>query len=137
MPPDPARAAETREWLVRAARDLAAGAHGMRANPPFGEDAAFHAQQTAEKSLKALLTWHDVPFRKTHNLEEIGEQCLALDETLRPLIDQAVPLTAYAWKFRYPGEANAPSREEAEEALSTAQAVYDAILTRLPGEARP
>ena len=137
MPPDPARAAETREWLLRAARDLAAGEHDLQASPPFAGDAAFHAQQAAEKALKAFLAWRDEPFRKTHNLEEIGEQCLRFDGTLRPLIDQAVPLTAYAWKFRYPGEANEPLREEAEEALSAARAVYAAILTRLPKEARP
>ena len=33
--------------------------------------------------------------------EEIGEQCLGIDPTLKGLIDRAVPLTEYAWKFRY------------------------------------
>jgi HEPN domain-containing protein len=30
----------------------------------------FHAQRAAEKAMKAFLAWHDVPFRKTHNLED-------------------------------------------------------------------
>ncbi|MGP8245321.1 MAG: HEPN domain-containing protein [Bryobacteraceae bacterium] len=40
---------------------------------------AFHCQQAAEKALKGFLTWNGCTFRKTQNLEEIGEQCLAVD----------------------------------------------------------
>jgi len=57
-----------------------------------------------------------------------------LDSTLRDVVDRAVPLTEYAWKFRYPGEPEEPSLEEAEEALVIARELYDAILTRLPQE---
>ena len=45
------------------------------ADPPITADMVFHAQQVVEKALKALLCWHDVPFRKTHNLVELGKQC--------------------------------------------------------------
>lgn len=87
--------------------------------------------------MKAFLAWHDVPFRKTHNLEELGRQCAAQDATLGPLADQAAPLTEYAWKFRHPGEPEEPTREEAEWALATAQKVYEAVISRLPPGARP
>ena len=76
-------------------------------------------------------------FRKTHNLEEIGEQCLAIDPTLREVVDRAVPLTEYAWRFRYPGEPDAPTDEEARDALAAARAVRGAITTRLPSETDP
>ena len=66
-----------------------------------------------------------------------GEQCLQLDSTLRALIDRAVPLTEYAWKFRYPGEPEEPSRQEAEEAFEVAREVYSAVRARLPKEASP
>jgi len=55
--------------------DLRTAAHQLTAAPPFTGDAVFHAQQAAEKSLKGFLAWHDVPFRKTHDLAEIGRQC--------------------------------------------------------------
>lgn len=100
-------------------------------------DIMFHAQQAAEKAMKAFLTWHDVPFRKTHNLEELGRQCVALDFTLAALVDQAVPLTEYAWRFRYPGEFDQPAREEAETALAAARSLFQAILARVPKEAHP
>lgn len=40
-----------------------------------------------EKSFKALLAWHDVPFRKTHDLEAIGAACLEIDASLRTVVD--------------------------------------------------
>jgi hypothetical protein len=87
--------------------------------------------------MKAFLAWHDVPVRKTHNLEELGRLCVGLDVTLGTLADEAAPLTEYAWRFRYPGESDEPVREEAEQALVVARDVYESILTRLPPEAKP
>jgi len=131
MGPDDARAEDVRAWLQKANLDLRAAEHEMSAAGLWA-DVVFHAQQAAEKSLKAFLAWHDVPFRKTHNIEELGRTCVALDATLRSIVDRAVPLTEYAWKFRYPGEPGEPSREEAEAALTTARTVYEALASRLP-----
>ena len=75
MPYDAARIAETREWLTKARIDLRAADHDRTADPPITADMVFHDQQVVEKALKALLCWHDVPFRKTHNLVELGKQC--------------------------------------------------------------
>lgn len=137
MPHDPELIAETRAWLVKAATDLRAGRAMEQLDPPLLEEVVFHSQQAVEKALKGFLTWHSSPFRKTHNLEEIGEQCLRIDPTLKPLIDRAVPLTEYAWKFRYPGEAGEPTPEEAEEALNTARQAHEGVLSRLPAQAHP
>ena len=136
MEPEDARLQDVRAWLAKANLDLRAAAHEASA-PAEGlwGDVMFHAQQAAEKSLKAFLAWHDVPFRKTHNLENLGQRCVAVDATLQPLADQAAPLSEYAWKFRYPGEADEPEREEAELALAAARNIYEAILTRLQARA--
>jgi HEPN domain-containing protein len=68
MPQTDDRAELTREWLRKAAGDLkAADLHDL---------AAFHCQQAFEKALKGYLTWHDRPFRKTHDLVELIEQCI-------------------------------------------------------------
>lgn len=137
MQPDPARVAETHEWLDRAALDLRAAEVDFAALPPLTMDMVFHCQQLAEKALKAFLAWHDEPFRKTHNLLEIGQQCVVLDVTLDELVQRAARLTEYAWKFRYPGEPEGPSVVEAQEALALAREVYAAILSRLPEEIQP
>jgi HEPN domain-containing protein len=137
MPHDPSLLAETRAWLLKAAKDLAMAAHDRDADPPFLEDVVFHSQQAVEKALKGFLTWHGVTFRKTHNLVELGESCVSVDPTLEPLLRSAAPLTEYAWKFRYPGEPNEPSLQEADDALALARRVHGVVLSRLPREVRP
>lgn len=132
MQPDPTRLEEMRAWLTKARTDLRAAEHDMIAVPPLLDDVLFHCQQAIEKSLKAFLVLHDQPFRKTHSLEELGEQCLKLDVSLKPVVDRAVPLTEYAWSFRYPGEAEEPSLEEAQAALAIAGDALKAILERSP-----
>lgn len=123
MPFDAARIAETKSWFDKAAKDLRAAEQDLRASPQLLEDAVFHC--------------HDRPFRKTHDLVELGQQCVDLDAALNSLLGRAAPLTEYAWKFRYPGEPEEPSKQETDEALSIAREVYDAILSRLPAEVRP
>jgi len=137
MPHDPELVAETRAWFVKASGDLGAAAHELKAQPPFLADIVFHAQQAAEKAFKGFPAWHSTLFRKTHHLEELGEQCLRLDSTLEPVVDKALPLTKCAWMFRCPGEPEEPTCDEAEKALVLAREVYDAILNRLPEEVRP
>lgn len=137
MPHDPALVAEVRAWLSKAAKDFAAAEYELLADPPFAEDIVFHAQQVAEKALKAYLSWHRLTFRKTHNLVELGEACCRIDQSLEPLLRRAATLTEYAWKFRYPGDPQDATAEEATDALGTAREVYEAMLSRTPPEAHP
>ncbi|MBY0504297.1 MAG: HEPN domain-containing protein [Bryobacteraceae bacterium] len=79
---------------LNAARILTAG--------HLDEPALYHCQQSGEKTLKAFLTWHQTPFRKTHSLKELGESCAQIDPTLEALAVAAHALTDFAWKTRYP-----------------------------------
>jgi HEPN domain-containing protein len=74
MQHDPVRVAEVRTWLLKAAEDLRAAEHGFTASPPLLAPFVFHCQQAAEKVLKGFLVWHDIPFRKTHDLGEIASR---------------------------------------------------------------
>ncbi len=131
---DPELVAETRGWMIKAAHDLRAAETLAATSPPLNDESVFHCQQAAEKAIKGFLTWHGQTFRKTHNLEETGEQCLAIDPSLREAIDQAVPLSEYAWKFRYPGVLIEPDLSETNEALAAAREIVEAITSRLPDE---
>lgn len=137
MPFDPVRVEDTCAWLEKAQQDMGAGRADLAADPSYPGDAMFHAQQAAEKAIKGFLAWHEVIFRKTHDLRELFEDCSRIDPSLRELAERAESLTPYAWRFRYPGERDEPACEEAEEALALASEVYDAILVRLPDEVRP
>jgi HEPN domain-containing protein len=137
MAADPELVAETRARFLKASNHLRAAEALMAASPPLLGEVAFHCQQAAEKALKGFLTFNGRAFRKTHNLEEIGEQCLSVDPTLREAVDQAVPLSEYAWKFRYPGAPEEATAEEAAGALATARGVFDMVLRGLPSDFLP
>ena len=89
-----------------------------------------------EKALKSFLAWHDRPFRRTHDLIELGQACVEIEPSLEVLLRRAAPLTEYAWKFRYPGEPEEPSHDEASAAFALAREVYEAISSRLPPAVR-
>lgn len=136
MQPDPGVVAETRAWFHKASKDLATAAFELTADPPFVEDVVFHAQQAVEKALKAFLTWHGREFRKTHNLVELGRSCAVLDSSLEAQLRAAAPLTEYAWRFRYPGDPEEPSIEEARQALAVARDVFVSLTSRVPEDVR-
>lgn len=137
MPLDPVRIADTRAWFVKMTKDVRGAEIDLAAEPPLLEDVMFHCQPAVEKALKAFLTWHDQRFRKTHDLVEVGGQCVGIDSTLEPLLKRAAPLTESAWKFRYPGEVPEPTQAEAEDALTLTREVIAAIFARLPNEVKP
>ena len=87
--------------------------------------------------MKSFLTYHQRPFGKTHDLRELGRICLDIDATLAPILEQAMPLTSYAWKFRYPGTPEEPTQREAQDAWTVAREVYTTLLARLPNEVQP
>jgi HEPN domain-containing protein len=134
MKPSEARARETREWLGKAAEDLASARVLIDSNHFAG--ALFFCQQTAEKSLKAFLTWHERTLRRTHDVEELGKDCQAIDRTLAVLLEEADVLSDYAWKLRYPGAPYTPAWEEAETMFGIAGRVFHEVQSRLPLEAR-
>ena len=53
--PEEVKAEFVREWLSKARADLLASRHLLRAESSLAFVSAFHAQQAAEKALKALL----------------------------------------------------------------------------------
>ena len=94
----------------------------------------FHCQQAAEKALKAFLTFHDQPFRKTHDLASLGKQCANIDATLEALVDRLDDLSEYAWAYRYPTGFAAPTPGDVEDARRAAQEAVKEIFRRLPEE---
>jgi HEPN domain-containing protein len=130
------RTLEVRGWLLRASEDLRAGRHDLTASPPLLNDVAFHAQQCAEKAMKAYLVYREQPFRKTHNLTELGGAVARLEPSLAALMRSASLMTEFAWRFRYPGELATVSQDDAVRALDTAESVLVAVVGALPAACR-
>jgi HEPN domain-containing protein len=137
MSPEDARTHLTREWLTKASHDLRGATLASSAQAALWDIAAFHAQQAAEKALKAFLAWHDVPFRRTHNLVELLEECEVIDAAFASLRVPAEFLTRFAVDPRYPGMAAEPNAEIAERAVQQAREVVSFVLARLPEQVRP
>ena len=89
--------------------------------------AGFHAQQAAEKALKALLVRHQVQFGKTHDLEEILQLAEPVAPGLARQLAEAPILSPYAVDSRYPGEQPPLSREDARRAAAVAREVVDHV----------
>jgi HEPN domain-containing protein len=108
------RADVVRGWLRKASSDAAAVESLLKGSN--WDAACFHAQQAAEKYLKAFWTYHGRQFPFTHNLAELVELCAAVDPSFRSLASVS-RLTPYAVELRY-DDAFAPSLAVAQEALS-------------------
>lgn len=138
MASDPQRVAATRGWLVKAAEDLRASRALLELTPPLEALAGYHAQQAAEKALKGFLTWHDIVFRTTHDIEELALQCATVDASLPDGIgDEALELSPLAWQTRYPDEAAGANAPELSSAMQVAQRVLDEVIVRLAPEVAP
>jgi HEPN domain-containing protein len=132
MSPD--KLAEVRSWLTKARLEFRGAEIDLAASPPLSGDALFHCQQAAEKALKGFLTFHDRPFRKTHDLDELASECERLDGSVVGVLDRARDLTPFAWRFRYPGDDEPPPAADIGEELVVAREVVRAVVERLPRE---
>lgn len=133
MPRDPVALEDARAWLAKADLDLRAAHGDLALAPALLGDAAFHCQQAAEKALKAVLALHDRPFRKTHDLGELERAVRGAEPLLAAVALAVVPLSDYAWEFRYPGDVVDPPAEEVDEALKLAASLVDAVRGVLQG----
>jgi HEPN domain-containing protein len=142
MPPeatphgDP-RAHLARQWLEKARRDLIVAERAAQPEP-LPDAVTFHCQQGAEKALKAYLAWRDQPFRRTHEIVELAQQCASLDERFAMLMPAVRALAPYAIAPRYPGEPRSdPTISEMDEARRCATTIFDFVIDRVPAEAKP
>jgi HEPN domain-containing protein len=122
----------TTEWIGKAEGDLATARRELRARTSPNYDAAcFHAQQCAEKYLKALLQEAETPFSKTHNLSLLLDQLRELYPSLELLRSTLAILNAYAVEYRYPGES--AEKDVARNAVKLAEEVRQTVLAVLAG----
>jgi len=131
-PPDEVKREIVRQWVAKAEQDIKASEALLEAEPPFLYPSCFHAQQAAEKYLKALLTWHQIEFPKTHAIEQLLDLAKQADaETAASLKDAAV-LSPYGVDIRNPGEQPEPNLEETQQAVELARKVRNSIMNALP-----
>lgn len=115
-----------RAWLDFARDDLRMAELAFKDG--IYNQACFHAQQCAEKSLKAVLQLR-VSVPKVHSLPELGEFCkeqgFHFEEMERRLnfLDRFYTATRYPFIIGMLPE-GAPTKEDGQEALRIAEAIF-------------
>lgn len=115
------------QWLNYADEDIQLARHALTLSTgvPY-RLVAYHAQQCAEKSLKAYLVFHRVDFPYTHNISRLLELCNDTPQWGDSLLD-AEELSVYAVTTRYPGEEEEVTRDEALLAIDLAALVRETV----------
>lgn len=119
------------QWLSKAHKDLLAASVLLEADLEDYENVGFHAQQAAEKYIKALLVRHQIEFPKTHDIAILRRLVRQVDQRTAERLAAAENLTPYGVMFRYPGASTLVSREEGERALGLGEQVRDIVLNSL------
>lgn len=121
-----------KEWVERAEHDLITAEHTLTliTDCPF-DTVCFHAQQCAEKYLKALLISRGIAFRFTHDLIELIAMLPESDLITLGELD-VESLNPYTIEGRYPGPWGPLDRPEAEAAVAIARKVREAVRLLLP-----
>lgn len=95
------------------------------------DTACFHAQQAAEKCLKAYLSFKKIEFPFLHNLAALVEICRGEDDGFAEIRQPAEALTPYAVEARY-DEDFWPDLQTAREAVRQVEAIRAFLAVRLP-----
>ncbi|MBI4209710.1 MAG: HEPN domain-containing protein [Deltaproteobacteria bacterium] len=118
------------EWVKKAEEDLkACRILSQKELAEVTDVVCFHAQQCAEKYLKAFLNSKEQEAPKIHSLKILIELIEPLDPEFRTLFEDASQLEEYAVEFRYPGET--AIEEEARDALRRMVIIRDFIRKKL------
>lgn len=119
-------------WIEKADDDLLDIENNLAAErTPWGV-VCFHAQQAAEKYLKAFLVHRGDQPRRTHDLVALLKMCRRVDPSLESLSEDADRLNAIDTASRYPRELYEPEEKDAREMVEAARRVRSAILALLP-----
>ena len=122
------------QWLNYADEDINLARHALTLSTgvPY-RLVAYHAQQCAEKALKAYLVYHRSDFPYTHNISRLLELCEEKASWTESIVD-AEELSFYAVTTRYPGEEEEVSRDDALRAIELAALVRETIRRELAAE---
>ena len=118
---------DPRTWVTKAENDLLNIRNNLAAERVPWDTVCFHAQQAAEKMLKAFLASRGQAVSRTHDLVALLADAVATAGRLEALETDCRLLTSYAVMLRYPGAADEPSEEDGREAVAAAERVYQRL----------
>jgi HEPN domain-containing protein len=94
---------------------------------PSYDAAVFHAQQCAEKYLKARLEEAGIAFSRTHDLLVLHQLVLSVEPAWTGLQPFLISLNPFAVAYRYPG--SSATKADARDALKNCREVRSVVRT--------
>lgn len=117
---------ETVEWVAKADADLDTAKREVAVvEAPNYDAVCFHAQQCAEKYLKAAMVENGLRVPRIHDLEALLNLLSSLHPELQKVIHLARILSAMAVEVRYPGTMT--DEDDAEESVRAAVAIREVV----------
>lgn len=122
---------KVKKWISYAEEDLRLAKYGLKMSSscPY-RLIAYHAQQCAEKYLKAYLVFSKIDFPYTHNIRVLLKLC---NKDWAKELKEAEKLTPFAITTRYPGEDEEVTKKEAQETIKIAEKVRHGIRKVMQG----
>ena len=117
---------ESRRWLRYAREDLFTAKTMLGWEEVLSRHVCWHAQQSAEKAIKAVLVFLQIEFPRSHDLDMLRN--LVPDGwRLRVHHPDLAELTEWAVEARYPGDWPEAVESDARSAVEQAQAIWDSV----------
>jgi HEPN domain-containing protein len=124
-------AADPRAWLAYAREDLLAAERLEAIEEVARRTVAWHAQQAAEKAIKAVLVADQIEFPFTHDLSALRQ--LASQSRAIGAAENLTALTRWGAPQRYPGRFRQPTADEARTIVEYARRVVDLAAKDIEG----
>ena len=124
------RLTDTARWLRYAEEDLITAETYLKDPRVPPRQSCWHAQQAAEKALKAALIFLQIDFRRTHNLNVLLD-LLPESWQLKTALPNLKDLNKWAVEARYPEKMREATKAEASTAVEQARAVWTSVSNAL------
>jgi HEPN domain-containing protein len=120
----------TVEWVEKAEGDFIVAQKMLIARKsPVYDAVCFHAQQCAEKYLKAFLQENTCEIPKTHKLLDLLKLCKERDYSLEFLLPDLIEVERFSVNVRYPGTST--DKEDAKLAYRATEVIRQFLRQKL------
>lgn len=123
-----------RLWIKKADHDLLNIRNNLVAEREPWDTVCYHAQQAAEKTLKAFLVRHGKDAPHTHDMVVLLTECVELTPGLIELEEDCRNLTYFAVSSRYPDDLYEPGESDGRAMVAAAERIRERLLASIRDE---